>query len=301
MTAVVHVAAASRQAGSTRRRGQLAVALAALAWSSAGVLQRELSLSTATQIAGRAFFAALALGVFATLTSSAGLRSTIRSLGRSGVVFAVATGVASASFIVALNHTSVANVLFMQVASPIAAAVLARIALGEPISRRSWIAMVVALGGVGLMIGGPGAGSALGTGISALMTLSFAVSIVIARHRREISMAPATCLSQVLVLLVAVPFAQPGEIGSDDLALLVLLGVGQMGLGLALFTVGARLLPATEVALITLLEVVLGPLWVWLALSERPSAATFAGGAIVVAAVVLQTTGESGRLPAAHA
>ena len=74
--------------------------------------------------------------------------------------------------------------------------------------------------------------------------------------------------------------------------LIVLLGFGQMGLGLAFLTIGARLIPAAEVALITLLEVVLGPLWVWIALSERPSTATLAGGAVVIAAVVLQAGGE---------
>jgi drug/metabolite transporter (DMT)-like permease len=65
-----------------------------------------------------------------------------------------------------------------------------------------------------------------------------------------------------------------------------------MGLGLAFLTMGARLIPAAEVALITLLEVVLGPLWVWLALSERPGIATLLGGAVVVAAVVIQAGGE---------
>ena len=71
----------------------------------------------------------------------------------------------------------------------------------------------------------------------------------------------------------------------------MLLGGGQIGLGLALLTIGARLIPAAQVGLITLLEVVLGPLWVWLALSERPGTATLAGGAIVIAAIVIQTSG----------
>ena len=65
-----------------------------------------------------------------------------------------------------------------------------------------------------------------------------------------------------------------------------------MGLGLAFLTIGARLIPAAEVALITLLEVVLGPLWVWIALSEQPSTATLAGGAVVIVAVVLQAGGD---------
>jgi drug/metabolite transporter (DMT)-like permease len=123
------------------------------------------------------------------------------------------------------------------------------------------------------------------------MSVTFAAVIVITRHRREVSMAPATCLSQVLVLLFAAPFADPSEIGGRDLALLAGLGITQIGLGLIFLSLGARLIPAAEVALITLLEIVLGPLWVWIALSERPGTSTLVGGAIVIGAVVIQVRG----------
>jgi drug/metabolite transporter (DMT)-like permease len=125
-----------------------------------------------------------------------------------------------------------------------------------------------------------------------LMAVSFAGTIVVTRHLREVSMAPATCLSQVLVFVVAAPFASTGSIGAQDLTLLAALGIGQIGLGLIFLTLGARLIPAAEVALITLLEIVLGPLWVWIAESEQPSTTTLAGGAIVLAAVVIQAVGE---------
>ena len=214
-------------------------------------------------------------------------------MGLAGLGVAVTTAIASGSFIVALNHSTVANVLFLQAVSPIAAALLAWIVLREPVTARAGLAMVVALLGVGLMVGGPGSGGALGIGFSALMTLSFALSIVITRHRRDISMTPAICLSQLLVVLVAAPFADPASVGRRDLVLLVLLGVGQMGLGLVLFTMGARLIVASEVALITLLEVVLGPFWAWVAVRETPAAMTIVGGAVVVLAVILQTTEKS--------
>jgi drug/metabolite transporter (DMT)-like permease len=140
------------------------------------------------------------------------------------------------------------------------------------------------------MVGGPGSGGVVGVGASLVMTLAFAVGIVITRHRRDMSMAPAICLSQVLLVVVIGPFAQPSTVTAHDLGFLVLLGVGQMGLGLAFLTIGARLIPAAEVALITLLEVVLGPLWVWIALAERPALIAVIGGAVVILAVVLQTT-----------
>ena len=279
----------------SRRRGQIFVALAALAWSSAGVLQRELSVGTATQVAGRAVVAALALLAFVALSNRGGLVQAFTSMGRAEFAVAALTAVASGTFIVALNHTTVANVLFMQAVAPIAAALIAWVALRESVSRRTAVAMAIALAGVAAMVGGPGGSHGLGVGLSVVMTLAFALAVVITRHRRDISMAPAICLSQVLVLVVASPFAHPGSIGAHDFGLILALGVGQMGLGLAFLTIGARLIPAAEVALITLLEVVLGPLWVWLALSERPSAVTLAGGAVVMGAVVLQAGGEGGE------
>jgi drug/metabolite transporter (DMT)-like permease len=102
-------------------------------------------------------------------------------------------------------------------------------------------------------------------------------------------MAPATCLSQAILVVAFLPIASPGEISGDDVAWLAALGIGQIGLGFALLTVGARLIPAAQVGLITLLEVVLGPLWVWLALDERPDTLTLVGGTIVIAAIMLQT------------
>ena len=264
--------------------------LAALAWSTAGLLQRELSIDTATQVAGRALFAALALLAFVAAQDRGW--HAFRSLGRAELAVAALTAVASGSFIVALNHATVANVLFMQAVSPIVAALLAWAALREAISRTTALATLVAFVGVAVMVGGPGRPGATGLALSFLMTLSFAVTLVITRHRRDISMAPAITLSQVIVLVIATPFSHPGAVDGDDLGLIALLGVTQIGLGLAFLTMGARLIPATEVALISLLEVVLGPLWVWLALSERPSNATFIGGAIVVGAVVLQAAAE---------
>ena len=273
-----------------RRQGQAYIVLAALAWSTAGLLQRELSVDTATQVAGRALFATFALLAFVALQDRG--RRAFRSLGRAELAVAALTAVASGSFIVALNHATVANVLFMQAVSPIVAAVIAWAALREAISRITALATLVAFVGVAVMVGGPGRPGATGLALSFVMTLSFAVALVITRHRRDISMAPAITLSQVIVLVVATPFSHPGTVGAHELGLIVLLGVTQIGLGLAFLTMGARLIPATEVALISLLEVVLGPLWVWLALSERPSNATFVGGAIVIGAVVVQAAAE---------
>jgi drug/metabolite transporter (DMT)-like permease len=272
-----------------QRRGQIYVALAAIAWSTAGVLQRQLTLDTATQVCGRAVFAGVALLVYVAVVERGRVVQAFRSIGLAGIAVAFCVAIASGSFISALNHTTVARVLFILALAPVLAALLAWVALGEPITRRTVLAMGLALAGVGLMLGAPGEGSLAGDGLSFLAALAFALMIVITRWRHDVSMAPATCLSQVILVAAFLPFATPSEIGGDDVVWLAALGIGQIGLGFALLTVGARLIPAAQVGLITLLEVVLGPLWVWLALDEQPSTLTLVGGAIVIVAIVIQT------------
>ena len=285
---------------SLRRRGQIYVALAAVAWSTAGVLQRQLTLDTSTQVFGRAVFAAAALLAYVAVVERGRVVESFRSIGGAGIAVALCVATAAGSFIAALNHSSVARVLFILAVSPVLAALLARVTLGEPITRRTALAMALALVGVTVMLGAPGEGSLAGDALAFLAALAFAVMVVITRWRHDVSMAPATCLSQVVLLVAFLPFATPGDIAAGDLGWLATLGIGQIGLGFALLTVGARLIPAAQVGLITLLEVVLGPLWVWLALDETPSTLTLVGGAIVIVAIVLQTRDAPAPEPAPH-
>ncbi len=270
--------------------------VAAVAWSSAGLAQHALDATPATQVLGRALFAFLALLVLVAVTEGSGIVTSLRSLGRSGVAVAVFLAISSGTFFLALNYTSVANVLFLQAASPMIAALLGWALLSERISRRTWFAMGVAAVGVTVMVVGSFNAGAMAVVLPIVMTASFAIVIVITRYRRDVSMMPATCASQALVVVVIAPFASFGSATSSDWGLFFALGTFQMGVGLALLTVGARLLPPAEVALLSLLELVLGPLWVWLAYSERPSTATLVGGVVVTAAVVVQAT--ASELPA---
>ena len=281
-------AAVALEAARRERRGQIYVALAAIAWSTAGVLQRQLTLDTPTQVFGRAAFAAAALLAYVAVVERGHVARAFRSVGIAGVAVAICVAIASGGFIAALNHTSVARVLFILAVAPVLAALLARATLGEPITRRTALAMALALAGVALMLGAPGEGSLTGDALAFVTALAFSVMIVITRWRRDVSMAPATCLSQAILVVAMLPLASPGDISGDDAGWLAALGIGQIGLGFVLLTVGARLIPAAQVGLITLLEIVLGPLWVWLAMDERPTTATLVGGTIVIAAIVLQ-------------
>ncbi len=279
--------------GNARRRtrnGRIAILGAAVAWSTAGLAQHALDATAATQIAGRAFFAFVFLLGVVVFTERGRAIGSLRSLGRSGIIVTVALAISSGTFLFALNYTSVANVLFFQAAAPMFAAFLAWAFMSERIAARTWLAIAVAAVGMSVMVAGSLDAGALAVLLPFVMTASFAVVIVATRHRQDVSMLPATCASQVLVLVVLSPFISIGSATGSDWTIFLLLGFFQMGLGLTLLTIGARMLPSAEVALLTLLEVVLGPLWVWLAYSEQPTATTLLGGAIITAAVIVQTT-----------
>lgn len=274
-----------------RLKGRLAILVAAIAWSTAGVGQRGLEATAATQVVGRALFSAIALVVLAAALERRGTLRRFCAMGRFELLYAVLMAVASSAFILALAHTTVANVLFTQAAAPMMAALLGWAFIRERVGVRTWIALALAAAGVATM-----AGDSLTAGWAAVvlpfaMTSGFACAIVVARHQRSTSMLPATALSQVLVVVALAPFIDLGSAGEGDWAVLAGLGVGQIGLGLALLAVAARLIPPAEVAIISLLEVVLGPLWVLLVYAERPSMATLGGGAVILAAVIVQARG----------
>ena len=195
------------------REGQLAILAAAVAWSTAGLAQRELDASPVTQVAGRAVFAGLALFALVVATERRGTLAAFRSMGRSGLAMAVFLAISSGAFLLALNSTTVANVLFMQAAAPMMAALLGWALLHERIDGRTWFALALAAIGVAVMAAGSFDAGAAAVGLPFLMTASFAGVIVIARHRRDVSMMPATCASQVLVVLACLPVrrARDGE------------------------------------------------------------------------------------------
>jgi drug/metabolite transporter (DMT)-like permease len=283
-------------AKASHRRGQACALGAALAWSTGGILQRQVGAGAADQIAGRAAFALLAVTAFLALGERVNLRAAFKSVANpAGLAVAGGTAVASASFILALNHTTIAHVLVIQAITPILAGLFAFWTMREPLSGQTLAAMTLAVIGIAVMVGVPSGGDAFGELMAFISPLAFAIVIVIARRHRHVSMTPATAVAQMLLIVCALPFVHAGQLHASDVGWLALLGLGQQGFGLVLFTMGARLIPAAAMGLILLLESVLGSAWGWLGTSERPSAATILGGVIVLAAVALKLRDDNAR------
>lgn len=244
----------------------------------------------ATKLLLRSGFACAALLIYVAIRHHGQIVKAFRDLGWGGIVVACCFATASSCFILALERTTVANILFIQAAAPFFAGLFAWLLMRERIGMRAWIAMAIALVGIGIMvIDSFGRGDIVGDILSIIMMLAFAGAVAVTRRHREIRMAPATCLGTFIAACVAFPMAAPETLSIGDAGILALFGAGQLALGLVLFTSGTRLLPAAEAGLISNLETVLAPIWVWLVFAERPSDYALLGGALVLGTLVIHT------------
>lgn len=289
MSSLDHTISASG-AAALHRRGLLLVAGAAIVWSSGGLLARMIETDPWTKLFWRSLFAFVFLLAYAWFKNRGRLVATFRELGWPGVMLGLCFATASTAFIVGLNYTTVANIMFVQAGAPFIAGLLGWLIMKERVRLRSWVAMGAALAGIGVISRGSlEAGNAIGDLLAITCALGFAGAIVTTRRHKHLRMAPATCLATLFTALFSLPFAHLAAPDTSDFFYLVLFGVGQMGIGLILFTGGVRLVPAAEAGLMSILEAILSPLWVWLALTETPSADTLLGGAIVLGAIVVHT------------
>ncbi len=220
------------------------------------------------------------------------LPGAFRGAGAPAVVAGLCLSVAFSGFIFSLSYTTVANTLFVLAASPFLAAVLGLLVLGEAVRRATWLAMAVALAGIGTMVWeGFARGNPLGDLTALLSALGFAGFTVALRWGKTRDMQPAVSWAALFTIVAAgLTIALGGDgdftISARDLGLCAIMGAVQIGAGLTVYTAGSRHMPAAELALLALTEVVLGPVWVWLGIGETPSLATLLGGAIVLGAIV---------------
>ena len=271
------------------RLGVLLVGGAALAWSFGGTIARYIEAPDAwTVVFWRSLFASTFLLLF--MLWRDGPKSTVqmfRGMGWPGLGVACCFGIASSSFVVALQYTTVANVLLIQAAAPLFAALLAWMVFRERVNLGTWLAIAAVICGVAIMVSASfsGAVSPVGDGLALVITVLFSSAIVITRHHPEVRMTPAVCLGTAMACVAAFFLSGPLTVSAPDMAWLFLFGAVNLGAGLAMFVTGARLVPAALAALVSTLEPVLGPVWAWLFHDEVPGTRTVIGGAIVFAAL----------------
>jgi drug/metabolite transporter (DMT)-like permease len=250
----------------------------------AGLFTRLIALDPWTILFWRGIFGALLTGA-CTLWLTGGDPAAILRFRRGhwSILFWMTLG--TLAFIPALALTSVASVAIIYATTPLLVAGLSRIWLGERVRAVTVLAGLIATGGVAVMGSDRAADiSSAGLALAFAMAFSMAMTTVAFRKHPEAGCWAIGCLSNALTAILSAFLAQPLAVTPPDLAYLLLFGLVQMTLGLGLFVMGTRRLPAADAAIIGLIEAPLAPLWVWLALDDAPSGGTMIGGALVLAA-----------------
>lgn len=271
--------------------GVLFVGASTVLWSTAGFFVRLIDLDVWTMVAWRSLFAFVTLLIVAII--AAGHRAFLlrQNFGWPGAIYTPIAAISMVSYIVALKLTSVANVMIIYATVPFVAAGLAFLLMRERVDRPVMIASAVAFLGVVIMAGfARGTSDVIGIAMALLMTVSFATTVVMARRWPALDLAMVTALASALCGALCFTLASSAIPSPYQLALLFLFSLATQSLSYVLFLIGGRQIPSAEAGLVALLDVVLAPLWVWMAFAEQPSTAALVGGAMTLSAVALYLT-----------
>jgi drug/metabolite transporter (DMT)-like permease len=254
-----------------------------------GLLTRLITTDHWTLIFWRALLMGFGMWILSSFIYPKNTWAKYKALGSSGIAMVALYSMGSISFIVAITHTSVANTLIILSTTPLSAVLIGRVFLGERIAARSWSAIVLVCIGVLVMSSDKSsANTSLFGDIAALIGAFFlAAGFTIVRRFPSIPIFPALSTSGLVTALLVLPFAQPLSISQQDFGYLIIMGIYMLPVGTALMFLGPRYIPAAEVGLMLLLESILGPIWVWLVLSEHPGTRSIIGGVIILSTLLI--------------
>jgi drug/metabolite transporter (DMT)-like permease len=251
------------------------------------------TLSFTDVILWRGVGTAVGFSVIAWLVARRGLWRAAVTIGRAGVVVAVLNLFGNALFVTAITHTTVAHALVIISITPMLTAILSQVFLGERASARVWlVSLVIALGVCLVFLAIPSQGDLAGDVAAVGGAFFFSLTFVVLRHARRVNMMPAFALGGILTAAAAAPFATRFSLSPREAVIAFLLGVVVVPLSLGLVTRGLRNLQAPEVSLLLLLETILGPLWVLIALRETPDLRTILSGSVILLALISNSVAE---------
>ena len=282
---------------SARRRGALLVLAATVTWSLAGVFARLVShLDVWTVVGWRALLGAVSISVVGFIEWRRGQMDSPLGFGALSPIVALLAMIAISGYAASVMTTTVADVMVIYATLPFVAAGLGFLVNRERPSPRTLAASGLALMGIVIMVAANlGQGRLIGQALSAIMTLAFAGMIVLQRRRPRASMIVVNAVGALGSGLFGLMNSPHPPITPFDFAVLFGFGFTTIGLAFVLFMEGAKFIPSVEAGLISQLDVVLGPLWVFLAFGENPGLATVSGGALVLAATLWRVAPELQR------
>ena len=281
-----HIAATQPRWTDSQGFGAALVVIAAIGWSFMGLFTRMMTIDIWTAIALRSLTGGLMLFAFLLIRDRFSVFRNLFAIGFAGWAVVVLSVAAQATTTAAFFMTSVAHTAVIYATCPFMAALIARIWLGERISRMTAVAITAAMVGVVVVASGStGQSSLLGDFVAVMMTLTFAIIIVLAKAYPGLKLPEITALSAIIIFVLFVPFASGTNLDLHNWSVISLYGFVSIVFAFLLFLRGARQIPAAMSGLILTLDIVLSPYWVWIFFDERVDLLTFVGGVIVLVAV----------------
>jgi DME family drug/metabolite transporter len=281
----------SKPVNLTYLNGVLLVLMAGVFWSTMGLGIRNIEAANVWQILLYRSFS-LSIFLFTLIAFRSGFKpiKSIKKAGFAGIIGGWGLVVAFSGGVYSIQTTTVANAMFLFASAPFFAAIFGWFILRESVRKSTWIATSVAALGIAVMvIEGFSAGHMIGNISALLSALGFAIFTIALRWGKLEDMLPAVFLAGIFATVTSASICYFGEfnfiLSLNDASISLVMGVFQVGAGLAIYTMGSKVVPAAELTLLSLTEVLLGPLWVWMFIGETTSFTTLFGGVILLMAI----------------
>ena len=270
--------------------GPLLIFMGALCLSFGGLIVKSFEGATLWQILfWRSVFFSLTVLIFLIVSYKKKTFSSFYKSGLPGIFGGIILSFGFCGYVFAMSNTTVANTNFIISLQILFLTIFGYLFLKEKISAITLVSIILAISGVFLMVGNSLTPGELSGNLAAfLMPITFAILILIVRKFPTVDMVPAQFVAGVSSCLIGFFLSNKLMISSHDIFLGFLAGFFQVGFGFIFITIGARSTPSAMVGVIMLSESVLGPIWAFLFISERPSTFGLIGGAIILFAVLLQ-------------
>lgn len=276
----------------SHRHAVILMICAASLWSIAGVFTRHLEVARGVEVTfWRSFFAAVFVAGAMISQYGRGFVARLTASGKLGFISGCMWAIMYSCFMIAITMTTVANTSIMESLAPLFTAFLAWLVLREKIPVRTWWAIVAAVAGMAWMFVGSLSeidhrgllGMFIGLGVPLASSVNM---ITMKKGGHSVDLIPAVFLGGSISAIAMLPFAMPFHASLHDILILAILGFFQLGFPCMLMVRAAPSLSAPEIALLSLLEVLLAPIWAWLGAGEIPAQATIVGGAVVLISLV---------------
>jgi DME family drug/metabolite transporter len=282
--------------------GVALVLVAGIVWSTQGLIFRQITeAGTWTVLFWRSVGMLPVLLGFLAWRAKGMPFGLIRKVGLAGAMGGLGLVMAFAGAIYSIQATTIANAVFLFAASPFFTAILAWLILREEVRPATWAAIALAMVGIFIMVReGLAAGAMAGNVAALISAMGFAIFTITLRWGRLSDMLPAVVLGGIFSIiagaLVAGQLDQPLLVPLPDILYAMGMGAVTLAGGMVLYTLGSRVIPAAEAALLSNVEVMLAPIWVWLFLGETASTGTFVGGAVLMVAVIFNALSGARRM-----